>query len=82
MLSTIEFNHQLGFKTDEIDDVTTNQILTLKLVTGQSPIPDCVPELSFSIRGIAAHFSCVNALLYKRLAAGSGAGCNHLTPSP
>jgi len=43
MLTSVDFNHQVVLKTDEIDDVVFNRLLTFEFESGEAPRPQLPP---------------------------------------
>ncbi|HWY25979.1 MAG TPA: hypothetical protein VNX47_13725 [Nevskia sp.] len=44
MLSTIQFDDETAFVTNEVHEIGLDRLLTTKLVTGKPPIAKTVPE--------------------------------------
>jgi hypothetical protein len=55
MLTTIDFNNEAHLQTDKIDDVCSNQMLTLEFETIESPVLDLPPESLFGLGRLMSH---------------------------
>ncbi len=49
MLAAVELNDQSTFKATEVDNIRADRKLTPELLTAESPIPQAMPEATFSV---------------------------------
>ncbi|OAI04499.1 hypothetical protein A1332_02010 [Methylomonas methanica] len=54
VLSAINFNYQLGFQANKINDKWADNLLSTKFTAQQLPIPDLLPNHSFGVGLISA----------------------------
>ena len=59
MLPTVQFNNEVRFKADEIDDVPPNRRLPAEFVTTQAVGAEMLPQDAFGVGGIGAEVSGV-----------------------
>jgi hypothetical protein len=57
MLTAIDFNHQLLFQTDEINDKETDRALPPKFVSAKLAKAKVAPENSLSVGWIVSQYS-------------------------
>jgi len=58
MAATIKFNGQIGFIAEKIYDVSTNRILSTKLITTKISVSQKPPEKLLCVSLIFTHLSC------------------------
>jgi hypothetical protein len=49
MLPAVNFNHQLGFQADKINDKWADNLLSAKFTSQQLPIPELLPNHSLGV---------------------------------
>jgi len=47
VLPTIQFDYQFSFKTDKIDDIRINRLLSPEITIFDLPVPELLPEFAF-----------------------------------